>query len=66
MKQSTKRTSTKAGLAGGLAVILMWLGHYFVPEFMAEAPTGAEAALTAIIMWGVARLSRSPSKPVAL
>ncbi len=35
--------------AAGLATIMMWLGGYFLPDLFGAAPTGLEAAFTAII-----------------
>lgn len=57
------RTSTKAGLAGAIAVVIIWTGNYFVPEFMAAQPDEAKVALTVIIMTIVARFSKTPSRP---
>lgn len=56
------RTSTNAGVAGGLVLFVMWLGNYFAPELMASAPPGTEAILTAVAMWGVARISKTGSE----
>jgi hypothetical protein len=43
-------TNTRViGLAGAISFMLMWVLHYFAPDFMATAPTGAEAAITTII-----------------
>lgn len=60
---TTKRTSTKAGLAGAISVVLIWLGNYFAPEFMAAQPDEAKVALTVIVMTIVARFSRTPEQP---
>lgn len=57
------RTSTKAGLAGAIAVLILWLGNYFAPEFMAAAPDEAKVALTVIVMTIVARFSITPANP---
>ena len=40
---------TTVGIAGGITVVVFWLLGYFAPEFMESAPTGAEAAVTAIV-----------------
>jgi len=57
------RTSTNAGLAGGIAVLIIWVGGMFAPESMANAPAGLEAAITGIIMALVARFSSTPKNP---
>ena len=36
-------------LAAGLSTIIMWLLGYFLPDLMQSAPTGLEAAITAVI-----------------
>lgn len=51
-------------LAGGLAVIVFWVLGYFAPDLMATAPTGLEAAFTAVFSQFIAWLiPRSPDKP---
>lgn len=60
------RTSTKAALGGGVAVIVMWLVGYFFPEFAAAAPPGAETGIGVIVTAIVARLSRTAARPGAL
>lgn len=37
------------GIAGAGATVIFWILGYFLPEFMASAPVGAEAAVTALI-----------------
>ena len=37
------------GIGAGLATIVMWLLGYYNPDLMATAPTGLEAAVTAVI-----------------
>lgn len=63
-------TSPKVGIpaiAGGLVMIVMWLGGYFAPELFDTLPTGAEATLTGVIMtllgWFVPDRLRQPTPP---
>ena len=37
------------GIGAAAATLIMWLAGYFQPELMATAPTGVEAAITAIV-----------------
>lgn len=37
------------GAAGAASTVLMWLAGYYLPDLMATAPVGVEAALTALI-----------------
>lgn len=37
------------GIGAAIATLAMWLGGYFAPDLMATAPTGVEAAITAIV-----------------
>ncbi len=57
------RTSSNAGIAGGLAVVLMWILGWQLPEAMDMAPAGLEAAFTVIIMTFFGRISKTPKKP---
>lgn len=47
-----KQTNVQVtAFATGVAVIVIWLLGYFVPDLMAEAPKGLEAALTGMIVF---------------
>jgi hypothetical protein len=37
------------GFAAGLATLIMWLIGHYQPELMADAPVGAEAAITGVV-----------------
>ena len=47
-------TVIQVGAAGALTTVLFWVLGYFAPAFMATAPTGVEAAVTALViaLWG--------------
>jgi hypothetical protein len=37
------------GFSAGVTTVLMWLAGYALPDLMATAPTGLEAAVTGLI-----------------
>lgn len=45
---NTQTNVQTVGVAGALAFIVVWLVSFFAPELAAAAPTGLEAAFTAI------------------
>ncbi len=45
------------GLAAALATIVMWLLGYFLPDLMATAPAGLEAAITGIFAVAVGAIA---------
>ena len=49
-------TPQTVGVAGAGATIIFWLLGWFFPDFVATAPVGAEAAVTALIAWGAGML----------
>ena len=57
------RTSTNAGVAGGLAIVVIFILTLIWPEQMMNSPMGLEAGLTALFMGLVARFSKTPDNP---
>lgn len=53
------RQTTTVSLSAGLATIVMWQLGYWLPDMMAAAPTGLEAAIVAVIAGVASRLSRA-------
>jgi hypothetical protein len=52
-----QRTNVQVvGAAAALATVTMWLLGYFAPELMDTAPTGLEAAATALFSVGAGML----------
>lgn len=54
------RTSTNSGIAGVVAIMVMSTLKYVAPDF--SPPEGFEAGITALVMWVIARFSKSPSE----
>lgn len=62
-KLADSRTSTKAGLAGIIAMGVLHAISWFASDF----PTvGLEEWITAVVMWVIARKSKTPANPGAL
>ena len=59
------RPSTNAGIAAVLSFFVLWILGYFAPAFLDAAPGDPEMTggmITALFMWGAARLSRVPER----
>jgi hypothetical protein len=58
------RTSTNSGVAGIVAIVLIKALAAIAPDF--APPEGFEAGITAVVMYVIARFSKSPATPKAL
>lgn len=59
-------TSPKVGIpaiAGGIILIVMWLGGYFLPDLFEALPAGAESTLTMMVMTALGYMVRDPMRP---
>lgn len=65
VKGMALRTSTGAGLAGVAVNLLMQVLQAF-PQTAELATPEVAAGLTAVVMWAVARIWKTPEKPGAL
>jgi hypothetical protein len=50
MNPNMQTSVTAVGFAGGCTTVLFWVVGFFAPEFSMAAPTGAEAAVTTILV----------------
>lgn len=58
------RTSTNSGVAGIVAIVIIKALSVVAPDF--APPEGFEAGITAVVMYVIARFSKSPAEPKAL